>query len=87
MKTTLTDRRVKALRGSSDYCDIWDAAVPGFGVRVAPSGRKTFVLMARFSGRKNPTRRAIGTYGLISLAAARGRAREWLVLVSDTEGQ
>jgi integrase len=83
MKTTLTDRRVKALRGSSDYCDIWDAAVPGFGVRVAPSGRKTFVLMARFSGRKNPTRRAIGAYGLITLAAARGKAREWLVLVSE----
>jgi len=82
MKTTLTDRRLKALRGGNNYRDVWDAAVPGFGVRVAPSGRKTFVLMARF-GRKNPTRRAIGVYGAITLADARGKAREWLGLVSE----
>jgi integrase len=83
MKVTLTDRRLKTLKGGEDYVDVWDAAVPGFGVRVAPSGRKTFVLMARFNGRKNPTRRAIGTYGIVSLASARGRAREWLGLVSE----
>jgi integrase len=83
VKTTLTDRRLKTLKGGEDYLDVWDAAVPGFGVRVAPSGRKTFVLMARFNGRKNPTRRAIGTYGIISLANARGKAREWLGLVSE----
>jgi hypothetical protein len=83
MKTTLTDRRLRALRGGDDYCDVWDAAVPGFGVRVSPYGRKTFVLMTRFGGRKNPTRRAIGTYGIITLADARGRAREWLGLVSE----
>jgi integrase len=82
MKTTLTDRRLKALRGGNNYRDVWDAAVPGFGVRVAPSGRKTFVLMTRF-GRKNPTRRAIGVYGAITLADARGRAREWLGLISE----
>jgi integrase len=83
MKTTLTDRRLKALRGGNSYRDIWDAAVPGFGVRVAPSGRKTFVLMTRFNGGKNPTRRAIGTYGAITLAGARGKAREWLGLISE----
>src|SRR5262249_870789 len=37
----------------------------------------------RFNGRKNPTRRAIGTYGAITLADARGKAREWLGLVSE----
>ena len=82
MKITLTDRRLRALRGGAGYIDIWDSAVPGFGVRVAPSGRKTFVLMTRF-GRKNPARRAIGTYGAITLADARGKAREWLQLVSE----
>ena len=54
--------------------------MPGFGVRVAPSGRKTFVLMARFSGRKNPTRRAIGTYGPISLADCPREGQGRLVL-------
>jgi hypothetical protein len=82
MKAALTDRRLKALRGSNGYRDVWDAAVPGFGVRVAPSGRKTFILMARYN-KKNPTRRSLGTYGLVSLAEARRRAREWLGLVSE----
>jgi hypothetical protein len=72
MKITLTDRRLRALRGGAGYIDIWDSAVPGFGVRVAPSGRKTFVLMTRF-GRKNPARRAIGTYGAITLQTPAGR--------------
>jgi integrase len=83
MKTLLTDRRLKALRGDGKrYADVWDTAVPGFGVRVAPGGRKTFVLMTRF-GRKNPTRRALGAYPIIGLADARKKAREWLGLVSE----
>jgi integrase len=39
--------------------------------------------MTRFGGRKNPARRAIGVYGATTLADARGKAREWLGLVSE----
>jgi integrase len=37
--------------------------------------------MARFPGSKNPTRRALGAYGELSLEQARAKARTWLELI------
>jgi hypothetical protein len=53
----------------------------GFGVRVSDTGRRTFVLLTRFPGSKNPTRRALGEYGELTLEKARGKARDWLELI------
>jgi integrase len=53
----------------------------GSAVRVTPAGLRTFVLIARYPGSENPTRRAIGEYPAISLQRARERAREWRELV------
>ena len=39
-----------------------DTDVPGFGVRVSEMGQKTFILIARYPGSSNPTRRALGEY-------------------------
>jgi integrase len=50
-------------------------------VRVSETGRKTFVLVARFPGSRNPTRRALGIYGELTLEKARAKARGWLELV------
>jgi integrase len=79
-KRTLTDRTLKALKpakASSRY-EVMDSVVPGFGIRVTESGQKTFVLIARFPGSANPTRRALGEYGALNLEGARRKAREWL---------
>lgn len=79
-KRNLTDRTVKALKADKpgQLSDIWDKTVSGFGVRVSgESGRKTFILMARYPGGRNPTRRAIGVYSEISLADARAKAKRW----------
>jgi integrase len=49
---------------------------------------KTFVLVTRYPGSPNPTPRAIGVYGAITLEAARTKAREWLELIgSGTDPQ
>jgi hypothetical protein len=56
--------------------------VPGLAVRVLPSTVKSFVLIARFPGSRNPTRRALGAYGLLSLEASRNKARRWLELLA-----
>src|SRR5262249_4377977 len=79
-KITLTDRKLKSLGPSNKRYEIMDSVVPGFGVRVAPSGKRTFILISRFGGSKNPTRRALGEYGVLSLEQAREKAREWIAL-------
>ena len=76
MKAILTDRAVKAAKA-----DIADAVVPGFVLRVRPSGAKSYALLARFPGSSNPTRRTIAKEGAISLAEARDKARKWLDLL------
>lgn len=82
-KRTLTDRTLKALKPAKagQRYGLMDSVVPGFGIRVTETGQKTFILVARFPGSSNPTRRAIGEYGAISLEAARAKARQWLELL------
>jgi integrase len=58
-----------------------DTDVPGLGVRVNDKGLKTFVLLTRYPGSPNPTRRALGEYGAMGLEAARQKARHWQELI------
>ena len=82
-KKISTDRFLKSLKpakpGKLD--DEMDSVVPGFGVRISDTGRKTFILRTRYQKGDNPTRRAIGTYGAITLADARQTAQDWLKLI------
>jgi integrase len=80
-KKRLTDRALKALKPKRHRYDLMDADVPGFGVRVTEKGRRTFILIARYPGSSNPTRRAVGEYPAVSLEKARKRARDWRDLV------
>jgi integrase len=82
-RENLTDRRLAALKAApkgSRY-DVMDSIVPGMGVRVTDKGQKTFILVARFPGSANPTRRALGEYGVLELADARAKARVWHELI------
>ena len=55
---------------------MWDSLVVGFGVRVMPSGTKTFQVQYRKCAR---TRRAsLGRFGVVSVEQARDQAREML---------
>jgi integrase len=82
-KTTLTDRGLKAYKDAAPgkTYDRMDSQVPGLGVRVSEKGRKTFILVTRYPGSSNPTRRAIGEYGAITLADARKEAQKWLEMI------
>ena len=75
----LTDRAVKLLKARSERYEVWDSSAAGFGVRVSPTGRKSWIYLYRFEGR--PRRMTLGTYPRVSLATARahyGNARELL---------
>jgi integrase len=82
-KTTLNDRSLKAAKPApkGKTYDKMDTLVPGFGVRVSDKGRKTFILVARYPGSSNPTRRALGEYGALTLEKARERARDWIEML------
>jgi Arm DNA-binding domain len=80
-KRNLTDRYLRSLANRpapAKAVDIWDTVVPGFGVRHLPGGQLTLQLLQRYPGSKHPARRAIGTYGAVTLEASRATARDWL---------
>lgn len=62
--------------------EYWEIGFPGFGLRVSPTGRKTFILAARFPG-KAGGRRALGPYPVLSLESAHIKAKRWLELVEQ----
>lgn len=82
-RKTLTDRTLKSLKPAArgKHYDLWDAVVPGLGVRVSDTSTKTFVLMKRYGDSKNPTRGRLGIYGAITLDDARTKARHWQSLL------
>src|SRR5262245_6435428 len=83
-KKPLTDRAIKSLQPSpTGRRIVWDALVPGLGLRITEKGAKTFVLVTRYPGSSSPAPRSLGVYGAISLEAARTKARAWLDLIAS----
>jgi integrase len=80
-KKALTDRTIKAQKPEKIPYDVGDSLVPGLALRVMPSGTRSFVLVTRFPGSNNPTRRSLGAYGELTLEQAREKARGWLALI------
>ena len=72
-QVTLSKRTVDALRVKGDDAVFWDRDLPGFGVRVYPSGRRIFVVQCR--GPAGIRRGSLGPYGELSCEQARSRAR------------
>ncbi|MBO6527539.1 site-specific integrase [Erythrobacter sp.] len=81
--TRLTKRTVEALkskRGRDTF--LWDSELRGFGVRVKPSGTKTFIIQYR--NQEARTRRCvIGQYGVLTVEQARDLAQKKLAAVID----
>lgn len=74
----LTEAQVRAATyaGDGTSWDVrWDGpdGVPGFGCRVYPSGRKSYVVIYRVDGRRRTL--AIGSAARLSLVEARSRAK------------
>ncbi len=67
-----TKPSIEALKKRADRYEVWEDGKSGLGLRISPSGRKTWVLMYRFEGRAR--RMTLGNYPAMSLAAAHTRA-------------
>lgn len=79
----LTKRAVDALKSETKDFFVWDTQIAGFGVRVMPSGAKTYQAQYRKGGR---TRRvSVGRHGKITVDEARKLAKEIMGLVAKGE--
>ena len=79
----LTKRTVDALTSDAKDYFVWDTLIAGFGVRVMPSGAKTYQAQYRKGGR---TRRiALGRHGNVTVEEARLLAKEVLGDVAKGE--
>jgi integrase len=79
----LTKRTVDALAMPAEGQDfLWDGEIRGFGVRVVPSGLKTFVVQYRNAEGKS-RRIKIGRFGIMTVEEARELAKVKLGRVAD----
>ena len=85
---TLTKRSVDGLQPSARPWIAWDDKLTGFGIRVQPSGTKSFLINYRADGggRYSPNRRlVIGRYGRVTAEQARRKAQALLGRVAAGE--
>lgn len=75
---SLTKRTVDAAHPTDKRYYIWDSDLRGFGLRIEPSGIKTFVTKYRVNGggRNAPQRiQTVGRYGTLTPEEARRKAK------------
>ena len=86
-KKILTDKKIKSLLKNKTRAEpgqrytIWDAELPGFGVRVTDN-HLSYIFAGRFPGSNHWTRREIAACDAISLADARDKARDWIKILA-----
>lgn len=75
----ITKRAVDAAKPAEREYTVWDTEIPGFGLRVYPSGRKSYCLKFRVGGGRGGTIRkpSIGVHGSITPDQARSIAQDW----------
>ena len=72
----LTARLARDTKAGAKDTILFDKGLPGFGLRIHPSGRKVWIVQTRIEGRSR--RMVIAPYGEMSLARARRQAGDML---------
>ncbi len=82
-KVRISKRTVDALEPRSKRYTAWDTEISGFGIRVTPNGRKTYILKYRVGGGRDGRDRwgTIGQHGSITPDQARNVAQKWAASV------
>lgn len=80
---TLSKRTVDRLAVDGKDALFWDRKLPGFGVRVNPSGRKVYVVQTRVNGKSR--RVTVGRHGEIAPHRARKPAARLIARMKNGE--
>ena len=74
----LTQRLVEAAKAGDRDIYLWDSEVRGFGLRVKPTGSKSFIVSLRIGGRGGQQRRRlVGKPSIISVDMHARRPASW----------
>jgi integrase len=75
----ITKRVVDAIGPGNRDRFVWDSELSGFGLKVTPRGRKTYIVQFRVGGRQGTTRRvSLGPHGKLPPDKARAEAKRIL---------
>jgi integrase len=84
---SLTQLGAERLRAQPKETVYWDKTLPGFGLRVSPKGRKSFVCQYRVRGTRGSKwverQVVLGTLAFLTVAEARDRARRYKAKASE----
>lgn len=75
-----TTRPGKSGKTIYSRCVLWDSELRGFGLRVFPTGKKSFVLAYRVGRRQRQM--TLGAFGVLTLPQARAKAQQVLAAVA-----
>jgi hypothetical protein len=82
--TRITKQLVDSTHSGPKDKLVWDAKLPGFGLKVTPAGSKIFIFQYRLGGRGAKARRyTIGKYGPLTPDQARAEAQRLAMLVAQ----
>lgn len=76
----LTEKTIANLKASGERLEIYDTYLPGFGIRISPSGGKSWFAFTRIHGKA--ARVTIGRYPVLGLKEAQVAARKVLAEVA-----
>ncbi|MCZ6513354.1 MAG: Arm DNA-binding domain-containing protein, partial [Nitrospinae bacterium] len=74
-----TYRSIEAIKPKAERFEVWETNGKGFGLRISPAGKKSWIYLYRFDGRAR--RLTLGTYpemGLHDAHEAHAKAKREL---------
>jgi integrase len=78
LKLTKTNIDRVAKPGAKSDTLFWDTETKGFGLRVTPTGKSTFIAQGRVNGAGDAVRVTVGPYGVFTPDQARDAAKDHL---------
>ena len=74
----LTKSEIDRTKCTGKVLVLWDDELPGFGCRLHPTGRRSFVVKYRLPGDRKVIWATLGHYGVLTVSQARAKARDVL---------
>ncbi|WP_085375374.1 tyrosine-type recombinase/integrase [Magnetospirillum sp. ME-1] len=83
MKSQLSQAFAESVKPTEKREYYWDLDIPGFGLLVLPSGRKSWLYQSKLKGSRTDKRITLGTFPIMEFTKARGDAIKYAGVVQN----